>query len=107
MQFRVVGSDPATVRAIAYQVRDVMRGDEGVDDPHLNWNEQTPRVRLVIDQDRARLLGLTPQDVSNRLRLAISGVTITTLRDGIDQVDVVARAIPQERGDLSDGSATW
>ncbi|MGZ9086200.1 MAG: efflux RND transporter permease subunit, partial [Rhodoplanes sp.] len=101
VQFRVVGSDPATVRAIAYQVRDVMRGDEGVDDPHLNWNEQTPRLRLVIDQDRARLLGLTPQDVSNRLRLAISGVTITTLRDGIDQVEVVARAIPQERGDLS------
>jgi len=101
VQFRVVGSDPATVRAIAYQVRDVMRGDEGLDDPHLNWNEQTPRVRLVIDQDRARLLGLTPQDVSNRLRLAISGVTITTLRDGIDQVEVVARAIPQERGDLS------
>ncbi|KAF0213387.1 MAG: acriflavin resistance protein [Methylocystaceae bacterium] len=101
VQFRVVGSDPATVRAIAYQVRDVMRGDAGVDDPHLNWNEQTPRVRLVIDQDRARLLGLTPQDVSNRLRLAISGVTITTLRDGIDQVEVVARAIPQERGDLS------
>jgi multidrug efflux pump subunit AcrB len=101
VQFRVVGSDPATVRAIAYQVRDVMRGDEGLDDPHLNWNEQTPRVRLVIDQDRARLLGLTPQDVSNRLRLAISGVTIATLRDGIDQVEVVARAIPQERGDLS------
>jgi multidrug efflux pump subunit AcrB len=101
VQFRVVGSDPAKLRAIAYQVRDVMRGDEGVDDPHLNWNEQTPRVRLVIDQDRARLLGLTPQDVSNRLRLAISGVTIATLRDGIDQVEVVARATPQERGDLS------
>ncbi len=72
-------STPAkTPTHIAYQVRDVMRGDEGVDDPHLNWNEQTPRVRLVIDQDRARLLGLTPQDVSSRLRLAISGVTITT-----------------------------
>ncbi len=101
VQFRVVGSDPATVRAIAYQVRDVMRDDDGVDDPHLSWNEQTPRVRLVIDQDRARLLGLTPQEVSDRLRLAISGVTVATLRDGIDQVEVVARAVPQERGDLS------
>ncbi|MEF3367159.1 efflux RND transporter permease subunit [Methylocystis sp. 9N] len=101
VQFRVVGGDPEKVREIAYQVRDVMRGDPGVDDPHLNWNEQTPRVRLVIDQDRARLLGLTPQDISNRLKLAISGVTIATLRDGIDQVEVVARANPQERGDLS------
>jgi multidrug efflux pump len=100
VQFRVVGEDPAKVRAIAYQVRDVMATDEGVDDPHLSWNEQTPSVRLVIDQDRARLLGVTPQDVSNRLRMAISGVTVTTLRDGIDQIDVVARAVPGERGDL-------
>ena len=100
VQFRVIGDDPQKVRAIAYQVRDVMAGDEGVVDPHLTWNEQTPSVRLVIDQDRARLLGVTPQDVSNRLRMAISGVTVTTLRDGIDQIDVVARSVPGERGDL-------
>lgn len=100
VQFRVIGDDPLKVRAIASEVRDVMRTDQGVDDPHLNWNEQTPSVRLVIDQDRARLLGLTPQDVSNRLRMLISGVTVTTLRDRIDQIDVVARAVPQERLDL-------
>ncbi|WP_457798559.1 efflux RND transporter permease subunit [Methylocystis sp. S23] len=100
VQFRVIGDDPQKVREIAYRVRDVMATDDGVDDPHLSWNEQTPSVRLVIDQDRARLLGVTPQDVSNRLRMAISGVTVTTLRDGIDQIDVVARAAPGERGDL-------
>ena len=100
VQFRVIGDDPLKVRDIARKVRDVMLTDEGVEDPHLNWNEQTPSVRLVIDQDRARLLGLTPQDVANRLRMMISGVTVTTLRDGIDQIDVVARAVPEERGDL-------
>jgi multidrug efflux pump subunit AcrB len=100
VQFRVVGPDPQKVRSIAYAIRDVMEQDPGVDDPHLSWNEQTPSVRLVIDQDRARLLGVTPQDVSNRLRMAISGVTVTTLRDGIDQIDVIARAVPGERGDL-------
>lgn len=100
VQFRVVGDDPEKVRGIAHEVRAVMQADEGVEDAHFNWNEQTPSVRLVIDQDRARLLGLTPQDISNRLRMSISGVTITTLRDGIDQIDVVARAVPEERGDL-------
>jgi multidrug efflux pump len=100
VQFRVIGEDPQKVRALAYQVRDVVATDEGVDDAHLSWNEMTPSVRLVIDQDRARLLGVTPQDVSNRLRMVVSGVTITTLRDGIDQIDVVARAVPGERGDL-------
>ncbi|PWB82439.1 MAG: multidrug transporter AcrB [Methylocystaceae bacterium] len=100
VQFRVIGSDPNEVRAIAYKVRDVMRGDEAVIEPHLEWNEQTPVVRLVIDQDRARMLGLTPQEVASRLQMMISGVTVTSLRDGIDRVDVVARAVPQERGDL-------
>lgn len=100
VQFRVIGDDPAKVREIGYEVRDVMRSDDGVIDPHLNWNEKTPSVRLVIDQDRARMLGLTPQDVASRLRMMISGVTVTTIRDGIDKVDVVARADPSERGDL-------
>lgn len=100
VQFRVIGEDPQKVRDIAYQVRDVLKDDPGADDPHLSWNEQTPSVRLVIDQDRARLLGVTPQEVSNRLRMVLSGVTVTTLRDGTDQIDVVARAEPGERGDL-------
>lgn len=100
VQFRVIGPDPQKVREIAYQIRDIVRQDPGADDPHLSWNEQTPSVRLVIDQDRARLLGVTPQDVSNRIRMAISGVTVTTLRDGVDQIDVVARAASEERGAL-------
>ncbi|WP_159726121.1 efflux RND transporter permease subunit [Methylosinus sp. Ce-a6] len=100
LQFRVIGRDPAEVRAIAYRVRDLMREDKAVVEPHLQWNEQTPSVRLVIDQDRARTMGLTPQEVATRLQMMISGLTITSLREGIDRVDVVARAIPAERGDL-------
>ena len=101
VQFRVTGDDAAKLRAIAYEVREVMRTDAAILDAHPNWNEQTPTVRLVIDQDRARLLGLTPQDVAQRLRMLIDGFTVTTVRDGIDQVDVVARAVASERGDLS------
>jgi multidrug efflux pump len=100
VQFRIIGADPTKVRDIAYQVRETMRSDEAVVDPHLNWNEQTPSVRLVIDQDRARQLGLTPQDIAARLRMTISGVPVTTLRDGIDQIEVIARAVASERGDL-------
>ncbi|RTL84676.1 MAG: efflux RND transporter permease subunit [Hyphomicrobiales bacterium] len=100
VQFRVVGPEPQKVRDIAYRIRDILEQDPGADDPHLSWNEQTPSVRLVLDQDRARLLGVTPQDISNRVRMAISGVTVTTLRDGTDQIDVVARAVPEERGAL-------
>ena len=54
----------------------------------------------MVDQDRARALGLTPQDVSQALSMLISGAPVTTMRDGIEKVDVVARAVPSERLDL-------
>ncbi|CAN5324428.1 efflux RND transporter permease subunit [soil metagenome] len=100
VQFRVVGPDTKTVRDIAYQVREVMRTNDKVVDPHLDWNEQTPYLKLAVDQDRARALGLTPQDISQSLAMLISGVQVTTLRDGIEKVGVVARAVPSERLDL-------
>ena len=77
-----------------------MRANRNVVDPHLDWNEMTPSVRLVIDQERARALGLTPQDVSQTLQTLLSGVTVTIVRDGTEQVEVVARAVAAERLDL-------
>jgi multidrug efflux pump len=101
VQFRVIGPDPKTVREIAYQVRDVVKQNPNVRDPQLDWNEQSPYLKLVVDQDRARALGLTPQDVSQALAMLISGAPVTTIRDGIEKVGVVARAVPSERLDLA------
>ncbi|MGA0533533.1 efflux RND transporter permease subunit [Hansschlegelia sp. KR7-227] len=100
VQFRVIGPDPMKVREIAYQVRDAMRANRNVVDPHLDWNEMSPAVRLVVDQERARALGLNVQDVSQTLQTLLSGLAVTTVRDGIEQVGVVARATPSERLDL-------
>jgi len=100
VQFRVVGPDTNKVREIAYQVRDVMRTEKRLIEPQLDWNEQTPYLKLVVDQERARALGLTPQDVSQSLAFLLSGVPVTTVRDGVEKVGVVARALPNERLDL-------
>jgi multidrug efflux pump subunit AcrB len=97
VQFRIVGPDPMKVRAIADQVRAVMAQNPKVVDPHLNWGEQVKSIRLEVDQDRARALGLTPQDVAQTLQTLLTGFTITQLREGIESIDVVARAVPAER----------
>jgi multidrug efflux pump len=100
VQFRVIGPDAQMVRDIAYKVRDVVRQNKNIKDPQLDWNEQSPYLKLVVDQDRARALGLTPQEVSQALSMLISGAPVTTVRDGIEKVEVVARAVPSERLDL-------
>ncbi|MBB5754125.1 efflux RND transporter permease subunit [Prosthecomicrobium pneumaticum] len=100
VQFRVVGPDPATVRPIAEAVRGVMAGDPNLVDPNLDWNERVKSVRLVIDQERVRALGLTPAEIGQTLETLLSGHTVTEIRDGIERIGVVARAVAEERLDL-------
>jgi multidrug efflux pump subunit AcrB len=100
VQFRVIGPDPLKVRAIAEDVRKVMAENRKLIDPHLDWNEQVKSIRLDIDQDRARALGLTPQEVAQTLQTLVSGFTITQYREGIERIGVVARAVSSERLDL-------
>ncbi|HKS61963.1 MAG TPA: efflux RND transporter permease subunit [Xanthobacteraceae bacterium] len=101
VQFRVLGPDPMKVREIAENVRKVMQQNAKVIDPHLDWSEQVKSIRLEVDQDRARALGLTPQDVSQTLQTLLSGLTVTQYREGIENIDVVARATDAERLELS------
>jgi multidrug efflux pump subunit AcrB len=100
VQFRIVGPDPAKVRDYAVEAREIARRNKHLIDPHFNWNEMTPSVRLLVDQERARALGLDPQTISQTLQTLISGLTVTTVRSGTEKVDVVARAVPTERLDL-------
>src|SRR5438552_11473773 len=100
VQFRVIGPDPLKVRNIADEVRTVMAENRKIVDPHLNWGEQVKSIRLEVDQDRARALGLTPQDVSQMLQTLLTGYTVTQYREGIEHIDVVARAVPAERLEL-------
>jgi len=100
VQFRVVGPDPMKVRAIADDVRAVMVANRKIIDPHLNWGEQVKSIRLEVDQDRARAIGLTPQEVAQNLQTLLSGFTVTQYREGIEHIDVVARAVAAERLDL-------
>jgi multidrug efflux pump len=101
VQFRIIGPDPMKVRTIAEEVRQVMAQNAKIVDPHLDWSEQVKSIRLEVDQDRARALGLTPQDVAQTLQTLLSGHTVTQYREGIEHIDVVARAVPSERLELN------
>lgn len=90
--FRVMGDDLTTLRGIAAEVARVMRANPNVRDVHLDWNELAKTVRIAIDQDRARALGITSQDVAQALQAHEVGVTLTQYREGDQLIDVVWRA---------------
>lgn len=97
VQFRIMGPDKEKVRQIAYQVRDVVRKSPLVRDTQLDWNEQVRSFRVHVDQDKARLLGLSAVDIQNIVQTASNGVTITQIQRNEELVDVVVRATSDER----------
>ena len=58
-------------------------------------------VRLVVDQDQARRLSVTSQDIAQALSALFSGTSVTQLRDDIFLIDVVARGVADDRQSLA------
>lgn len=97
VQFRVIGPDTQQVRQIAYRVRDLVRQSPLVRDTQLDWNEQVRTVQVQVDQDKARQLGVASSDVAHMTQAVLSGIPATQLRRGEELVNVVLRAVPEER----------
>ncbi len=97
VMFRVLGEEPQQVRAIAERVRQVFKADPDTRDISFDWNELSKSVRLEVDQNKARALGVDSQLLGNTLQTLLSGVIVTQYREGDETIDVVARAIASER----------
>ena len=100
VQFRVVGPDTQIVRSIARDVERVVAASPEVRDVQLDWNDPVRTLRLDLDQDKARALGLTPAEIAIVTQSLMNGATLSQLREGEDLIDIVARAVPSERLDL-------
>lgn len=97
VQFRVVGPDTQVVRRIARDVEKVVASNPKVRDLQLDWNDPVRTLKVQLDQDKASALGLTPADVSLATQTVMNGATLSQLREHEDLIDIVARAVPEER----------
>ncbi len=100
VQFRVSGDDIATVRAIADRVAKQMRADPRTENVGFDWDEPAERsLHFAIDQQTARALNITSQDVANFLQMSYSGYTVTQYRERDKLISVDLRAPANERVD--------
>ncbi|UCH46890.1 MAG: efflux RND transporter permease subunit [Betaproteobacteria bacterium] len=99
IQFRVSGDDVTTLRAVANEIATIMRNDANTANVHLDWNEKVKNIRLQIDQNKARVIGVSSQNLANVLESILTGFSITQYRENDKLIDVVARAERAERVD--------
>jgi multidrug efflux pump subunit AcrB len=97
--FRVMGPDAANVRTIADQVLAKMKSNPHVRQANEDWTERAPVAHFVLDQDRLRLIGLSPNDAGQQIQFLTTGVAVTQVREDVRAVDVVARTSGENRLD--------
>ena len=100
VQFRVSGEHIDRVQAIARQVADKVRQNPHVANVNLNWSEPSKVVRLVVDQDRARALGVSSAQIAHFLSSSLSGMQVSTYREGNRQIGMLLRGPDEERAQL-------
>jgi multidrug efflux pump len=102
VQFRIVGDDVATLRHWAEEAKTHMYANADMRGVNDNWNESVKSIRLVVDQDRARALGVTTQSIAQASQAMTSGATIGQYREGDRLIDISLRSPQSERQTLGD-----
>jgi len=101
VQFRVAGPEIKVVRDFADQLKDVMRANPNAVGVNDNWNESVKVLRLELDQEKLRALGVTSQTVMRAANTILSGTTIGQFREENELIDIVVRQPVEERATIS------
>src|SRR5690606_38960898 len=101
VQFRVSGEHIDEVRSLARKVADKVRENPHVVNVHLDWEEPSKVVRLNIDQDRARAMGVSTADLSRFLQSSLTGAPVSQYREDNELIEILLRGTVRERQDLA------
>jgi multidrug efflux pump subunit AcrB len=102
VQFRVVGPDPLVLRERADEVKAAMRESSNTRGVNDNWNESIKVLRLEVDQDKARALGVSSQSIAQAAKTLSTGTTVGQYREGDKLIDIVLRQPIDERNAITD-----
>ncbi|MBI5919386.1 MAG: efflux RND transporter permease subunit [Nitrosomonadales bacterium] len=100
IQFWVTGENPETARGIADQVLSAVKANPHTKNASLDSNTPVHTLRIEVDQDKARALGISTQGLSRHLQTLLSGRTVSQYREGEKQIGIVLRAEEADRGSL-------
>lgn len=90
--YRVSGPDPEKLRVITAQVQQVMNTSPMMRTVNTDWGTRVPALHFTLEQDRLQAVGLTSSAVAQQLQFLLTGIPITSVREDIRTVQVIARS---------------
>jgi multidrug efflux pump len=101
IQYRVSGEDVEKIRLYATEVADILRANGNLSNIQFDWFERSKVIKLDIDQDKARLLGLSSAEIASFINGSLTGTPMTSLREGDKSIEILLRAPANERAKIS------
>lgn len=92
----VSGNDPKELSSISDELKKILKRIPGTKNVKDDWGAKTKKLVIDIDQEKARLAGLTNQDIAISLRTALDGFNTGSFREGEDNLPIIMR---NEKGD--------
>ena len=102
IMLRVSGDNVEKVQSLANEVVEIVAKDSNVTEINLDWNEKSKIVKLELDQDKIRALGLSSQAIKATLYSEITGAKTSEFYTGDRTIDIDFRLLPNDRNNLEE-----
>ena len=96
------GHDMEDARTYAELAKAAMENIEGVQDVQISRKEEKPEIKVVIDREKASMLGLDVRTIGKQIETYFAGTAATRYREGGDEYDVEVRLQPKDRDRIED-----
>lgn len=100
VQYRLSGTDVSILRAQAEAIAERMRAHPHLTNVHLDWDTEAKVVQIVLDEDKARVTGVSRQDLAQAVNLQLRGAPVTRYREGNESIEVLLRGAAAERSQI-------
>jgi multidrug efflux pump subunit AcrB len=101
VELQIRGTSAETLRTLAEAFKDAFRGVPGTVGVRDDWENSVVKLRVDVDQERARLAGVTSEAVARTLSGYFDGAAVTSYREGDRSIPVVLRADVDARAGLA------
>lgn len=106
LEARFSGPDANVLRELGDEAKSIFLDPENrLADINTDWRQRELIVRSVFDEDRARISGVTRDELSIALQFATEGVQVGFYRDNDESIPILARKGDQEEMSVNESIA--
>ncbi|WP_105254637.1 efflux RND transporter permease subunit [Pseudoalteromonas sp. T1lg75] len=97
IEARFSGPDPVVLRQLGEQAKSILTADGGAFHIRDDWRQRSKLIRPILNEQKARRLGISKSDLDQLLLTSVSGKTVGLYRDGTQLLPIIARSPAEER----------